>query len=249
MNKTRRFLLVSAASVLLGLSARAQTPGRPVVVNNAADTGSNAAAKKITGIVRQPDGQPAAGLAVQMVGVLAPGRSRSRRMLMANLNWHGTSANSDKTTPPPASWRGTPNTIWPWRRTLMKTLARWTSKLAPGMTLAGRAESGGKLVTNATATLIFWTGNSGPHLTGLNRATNAPGHFEIPAFRPDGNNGVLVSARGYGQESLFDVAASAEAGIELDPFELKVANLTLAGQVLNADDKPVAGAAHVVERR
>ena len=34
-------------------------------------------------------------------------------------------------------------------------------KLAPGLTLAGRAECDGKPLTNATAALVFWTGRSG----------------------------------------------------------------------------------------
>jgi len=115
-------------------------------------------------------------------------------------------------------------------------------KLAPGLTLAGRAESDGKPVTNATAKLVFWTGRSGSWLDGLAR-TNTPGQFEIPALPPGRKYGVVVSAPGYGQKQIYDVAASADAiRQELDPFELKLANLKLAGQVLDADDKPVAGA-------
>jgi protocatechuate 3,4-dioxygenase beta subunit len=114
-------------------------------------------------------------------------------------------------------------------------------KLAPGLTLAGRAECDGKPVTNPTASVIFWTGRSGMWLTGLSRGTNTPGCFEIPAMPPGRKYGVVVSAPGYGQKSINDVAASADAGrMELDPVELKLANLKLAGQVLDADDKPVS---------
>ena len=72
--------------------------------------------------------------------------------------------------------------------------------------------------------------------------TNTPGRFEIPALPPGRKYGLVVSAPGFGQKTLNDVNASAEAGrMDLDPFELKPANLKLAGQVLDANDKPVAG--------
>ena len=53
----------------------------------------------------------------------------------------------------------------------------------------------------------------------------------------------MVSAPGYGQRAIYDLGtASADAGrMELDVFDLKPANLKLAGQVLDMDDKPVAG--------
>ena len=114
-------------------------------------------------------------------------------------------------------------------------------KLAPGLTLAGRAECDGKPVTNATAALVFWTGRSGMWLQGLAR-TNTPGQFEIPALPPGRRYGVIVSAPGYGQKQLYNFDVSADAGRqELDPVELKLANLKLAGQVLDADNNPVAG--------
>ncbi len=117
-------------------------------------------------------------------------------------------------------------------------------KLEPGLTVAGRVESDGKPVTNAAVALIFWTGNSGMHLTGLTRTTNTPGRFEIPALPTGRKYGITVSAPGYGQRAMYDVgAASAEAGrMELETFDLKPANLKLAGQVVDLDDKPVAGA-------
>ena len=115
-------------------------------------------------------------------------------------------------------------------------------KLAPGLTLAGRAESDGKPVTNATASLVFWAGRSGSWLQGLAR-TNTPGQYEIPALPPGRKYGVVVSAPGYGQRQMQNLDVSADAGRqELDPVELKPANLKLACQVLDPDDKPVAGA-------
>ena len=135
----------------------------------------------------------------------------------------------------------TRNIIWPQPRTLTRTPANLDLKLAPGLTLVGRAEADGKPITNATAALVFWTGRSGMWLKGLAR-TNTAGQYEIPALPPGRRYGVIVSAPGYGQRQMNNLDISADAGRqELDPVELKPANLKLAGQVLDADDKPVAG--------
>jgi protocatechuate 3,4-dioxygenase beta subunit len=76
----------------------------------------------------------------------------------------------------------------------------------------------------------------------LIRDTKTPGWLEIPALPTGRKYGVLVSAPGYGQKQNYNAVAEAEAGrMELDPFELKPANLKLAGQVLDDEDKPVAG--------
>ena len=73
--------------------------------------------------------------------------------------------------------------------------------------------------------------------------TPTPGSFEIPAvppgtkirrhrFRAGLRTKAIVRCRGFRRCR----------SQELDPLELKPANLKLAGQVLDADDKPVAGA-------
>src|SRR5208283_2949322 len=88
--------------------------------------------------------------------------------------------------------------------------------------------------------LVFWAGRSGMWLQGLAR-TNTPGQYEIPALPPGRKYGVIVSAPGYGQRQLQNLDIFADAiRQELDTVELKLANLKLAGQVLDADDKPVA---------
>src|SRR5208283_45590 len=98
----------------------------------------------------------------------------------------------------------------------------------------------GKPLTNATAQIVFWIGHRGMWLQGLAR-TNTPGQYEIPALPPGRKYGVTVSAPGYGQRQNNNLEIFTEAGRqELDTVELKPANLKLAGQVLDADDKPVA---------
>jgi protocatechuate 3,4-dioxygenase beta subunit len=202
-----------------------------------------AAPKKITGIVRQPDGKPAAGASVQLVG----GNQPPGENLQTDANgkfevqWNRRQFGGQNDSTACILVRDVEHNLAV-AQDLDEDTTNLDLKLAPGLTLAGRAECDGKPVTNATARLVFWTGRSGAWLDGLAQ-TNTPGQFEIPALPPGRKYGVVVSAPGYGQKQNHNLEISSEAGRqELDPVELKLANLKLAGQVLDADDKPVAGA-------
>lgn len=201
-----------------------------------------AAPKTLSGIVRQLDGQPAPGLPVSLVGAFGPNAAGVKTDADGKfkLEWNQRQFGPNNTSACVLVRDAQHNLAV--AQDIDDDTGPLDLKLAPALTLAGQAESDGKPVTNATATLIFWTGRNGRHLNGLSR-TGAPGHFEIPAIPPGRKYGLLVSAPGYGQKSMSDVAPSAEAGrLDLDPFELKLASLKLAGQVLDDDDKPVAGA-------
>ena len=200
-----------------------------------------AAPQKITGIVRQPDGQPAAGLPVRIVGSYGPNAADVKTDAGGKfeLEWSQRQFGQGDMTVCLLVQDAEHNLAV--AQDIDEETGPLDLKLAPGLTLAGRAESDGKPLTNATARLVFWTGRSGTWLDGLAR-TNTPGQFEIPALPPGRKYGVVVSAPGYGQKQIYDVGASADAiRQELDPVELRLANLKLAGQVLDADDKPVAG--------
>ena len=157
-----------------------------------------AAPKKITGIVRQPDGQPAAGLLVRMVGGYGPnaGEVKTDADGKFELEWNQRQFGQNDTTACILVRDAEHNLAV--AQDIDEDTGPLDLKLAPGLTLAGRAESDGKPVTNATATLVFWTGRSGMWLDGLAR-TNTPGRFEIPALPPGRKYGVVVSAPGYGQ--------------------------------------------------
>jgi protocatechuate 3,4-dioxygenase beta subunit len=200
-----------------------------------------AAPQKITGIIRQPDGQPAAGLPVRIVGGFGPGDAEVKTDAGGKfeLEWNQRRFGQNDTTAC-ILVRDVEHNLAV-AQDIDEDTGPLDLKLAPGLTLAGRAESDGKPVTNATASLVFWTGRSGSWLQGLAR-TNTPGQYEIPALPPGRKYGVIVSAPGYGQRQMQNLDISADAiRQELDPMELKPANLKLAGQVLDADDKPVAG--------
>jgi len=116
-------------------------------------------------------------------------------------------------------------------------------RLEPGLTLAGRVtDAEGKPITNAEATLTFWTRNMGMSFGSAAKA-DAQGQFEIKALPPGRHYGVNVTAKGFGQDSKNLEAGDATTNrVELGSFELARANLRIAGVVVDADDKPVSGA-------
>jgi protocatechuate 3,4-dioxygenase beta subunit len=196
---------------------------------------------KISGVVHLPDGQPAAGASVQLVG----GNGPRGDILQTDANgkfeveWNPRQFGGQNDSTACILVRDAEHNLAVAQDPDEDT-TNLDLKLAPGLTLVGRAESDGKPLTNATAQLVFWTGRSGMWLQGLAR-TNTPGQYEIPALPPGRKYGVIVSAPGYGQKQNHNLEIFTEAGRqELDTVELKLANLELAGQVLDADDKPVA---------
>jgi len=197
---------------------------------------------RLAGVVRQPDGQAAAGLTVQLVGGFVPGETGSKTDAEGRF----------EVTWSPQQFGGGDRTVCVLIRDPERNLAAAQDvdegsgplelRLEPALTLVGRAECEGQPVTNATAALVFWTGNRGMHLPGLDTPASRPGQFEIRALPPGRRYGLYVSAPGYGRQTLQTIAAAQAERVELDPVELKLANLELSGQVLDADDQPVAGA-------
>lgn len=201
-----------------------------------------AEAAKVRGVVRGPDGQPAAGLEVRIVGGYSSGSGGVKTDAEGKfaMDWN------------PRQFGRSDMTYCVLVRDPARNLAvaedleedggPMDLRLAPAMSIVGRAECGGKALTNATAALVFWSGNSGMHLQGFCINTNQVGQFEIPALPLGRRYGLNVSAPGYGQVYINTVESDEAKRVELDTVELKPANLKLAGQVLDADDKPVPGA-------
>ncbi|MBI5384335.1 MAG: carboxypeptidase regulatory-like domain-containing protein [Verrucomicrobia bacterium] len=195
---------------------------------------------KLSGVVRRPDGQPATNLPVRIIGDYSSSEG-------------ATTTDADgkfETEWNPQRYGSSGRTFCLLIRDAERNLAVAQDvdedtgpldlKLSPGLTIAGRAECDGKPLTNTSAALVFWTGNSGMHLNGLSTGTNVPGRFEIPALPLDRRYGLYVSAPGYGTKYVSEVDSSEARRVEIDLVELAPANLKLAGQVLDQDEKPVA---------
>lgn len=118
-----------------------------------------------------------------------------------------------------------------------------TLRLGPALTLAGRVTTtASQPITNATVQLMLRTERIGASL-GTPVNADATGRFEITGLPPGRRYDVTVQARDYGTETTqVEAAETNRLRIELEPIQLPEANLPLAGVVLDADDKPAAGA-------
>jgi protocatechuate 3,4-dioxygenase beta subunit len=199
-----------------------------------------AAPLTIKGVVRRPDGQLASGLPVRIVGGYGiEGDIETDSGGRFEMAWDPQRFGGGGDRTPCLFISDTVNNLAA-AQDIDEDTGALDLRLEPGLTIVGSAVSpDGQKLTNATGTLVFWTGNSGMHLNDLAR-TNVSGRFEITGLPPGRRYGLYVSAPGYGQK--YVSAVESEAGrTEIEPVELKPAILKLAGQVLDQDDKPVAG--------
>ena len=197
---------------------------------------------KVAGVVHLPDGKPASALAFQVVGDFASSDKKRQTDAEGRFSFQldpGRYGRSDATFC--LLVRDTVRNLAV-AHELEEGSGPLDLRLEPALTLVGNAVCDGKPVAGATAALVFWSGNSGQHLTGFCVGTNTPGHFEIPALPPGRRYGFYVSAPGHGQKYVNVTETADAARVEIDPVELKPANLKCAGQVVDADDKPVLNA-------
>ena len=207
-----------------------------------AQVGDEPSGGKIAGVAHQPDGKPAASLSVWLVGDFSQ-KGPVKTDAQGRFEFRASSPRM----------RGGDNALCVLARDTERLLAAAQDvedaadeinlQLAPAITFAGRAVCEGAVVTNATAAVIFWCGNRGFHLRDFTAGTNVPGNFEIQALPTGRRYGVVVSAPGHGQQSLYQPEDAGEPGRrELQAVELKPARLKLAGTVVDEDDKPIADA-------
>jgi hypothetical protein len=112
-------------------------------------------------------------------------------------------------------------------------------RLEPGLVVTGSVEdTEGKPITNATAQLQLWSGNMATSLDNRQASVDAHGRFRVTALPPARRYYCSVTAKGYGSANC-QVEETDTNWIALDPMVLKLANQKVAGQVLDADDKPV----------
>ena len=195
---------------------------------------------KISGVVHQPNGQLAAGVMVRIMEGFLSGKTQTKTDTNGRfvLEWEPKRFGQMEITPCLLVQDGEKNLAV--AQDIDESSGPVELKLEEGLTIVGRVESEGKPVANVNASLIFWSGRTGMSLPGLGRSTNSPGHFEIVALPKGRKYGLSVTAPGYGTKRI-DSFDSAAARVELDTVELRPANKKLAGKVVDADDKPVAG--------
>jgi Carboxypeptidase regulatory-like domain len=116
-------------------------------------------------------------------------------------------------------------------------------RLEPGLVAGGRVENEkGTPLTNGTVRLYFWLGNSGSQLEDKPIRTDAQGHFEVSCLPRGHKYSLDATAKGYGSANR-SIQEDAETNrVEVETCVLKVADHKLAGEVVDADDKPAVRA-------
>jgi len=117
--------------------------------------------------------------------------------------------------------------------------------LQTALTISGSVlDSAGAPVKNATIGVILWSGNRGASFGQQQPAkVDAQGAFSFSNFVQNQRYTLNVTATGYGSaNSQLAADDTAAPSVQLPPITLKLANLKLEGQVVDADDKPVPGA-------
>jgi hypothetical protein len=116
-------------------------------------------------------------------------------------------------------------------------------RLEPGLVVAGRVEDvNGTPLSNATVRVYLWSGNSGSQFDNKPIRTDARGHFEITAMPLGRKYSLYATAKGYGSANQSIQENTDTNRVELEPCVLKVADRKLAGEVVDADEKPVVRA-------
>jgi hypothetical protein len=198
----------------------------------------------ITGVVLDPQRQPAAALEVMLFGgYFGPGAARTTTDDQGrySITWD------------PRRFSGIDHTVCLIVRDPARNLAiardiddetrELDLHLEPGLTLAGRIETiDGTPLPDAVITLFLWSGNMGTTF-GEPNPSDAAGRFEMSALPHDRRYSLSATAAGYGSANQqVDGETNESNRVELEPFILRVADLPLAGQLLDADDQPVVGA-------
>lgn len=114
-------------------------------------------------------------------------------------------------------------------------------RLEPGLVVAGRVEDGnGRPLTNATVQVHLMAGNTGSQFDEKPIHADAQGRFEISTLPPGRHYLLWVNAKGYGSANLNINESGDTNRVELEPCVLKVADRKLAGEVVDAEEKPAA---------
>lgn len=118
-------------------------------------------------------------------------------------------------------------------------------KLQPGLVLAGKVlNHEGKPLADARLRVELRVSNWGAILPrGDEERTAQDGTFELKAIPPGRQYGVTAFAEGYGKHEVqVDALNAKDDRMALGDFKLPLADLTVSGVVVDANNQPVAGA-------
>ncbi|MGA2865526.1 MAG: carboxypeptidase regulatory-like domain-containing protein [Verrucomicrobiota bacterium] len=200
-----------------------------------------ASATKLTGTLLDPDGKPAPNVAVASFPFSQSEKhtdAQGRFTLMLNPSQFGGLQDARRILIARDLKRNLAAAL-----ELEEDATNVTLRLEPGLTLAGLiTDANGKPITNAQAALTFRTERMSFSFGSPTQA-DAQGRFEIKALPPARAYGVSASAKGFGQDSHnLEAPEPSTRRVELDPFQLPLADQRIAGVVVDADDRPVPGA-------
>jgi protocatechuate 3,4-dioxygenase beta subunit len=117
-------------------------------------------------------------------------------------------------------------------------------KLRPAGSITGIVlDEAGKPVPGARLRVTLWVSNWGSSLGRQQLLAGPDGRFEITALPPERKYTVTATADGYGkQETRVDGSDFKDNRHDAGELRLPLANLSITGVVVDANDKPVAGA-------
>lgn len=117
-------------------------------------------------------------------------------------------------------------------------------KLKPGVIFTGKVvDPEGKAIEGATITVNMREGRWGSPIGRDGDKTNSAGSFEVRAIPTEHRYNVYARAEGYGEKIVEAHADNAlDNQLDVGKLTLALANLSVSGVVVDADDKPVADA-------
>ncbi|MBN2182383.1 MAG: carboxypeptidase regulatory-like domain-containing protein [Sedimentisphaerales bacterium] len=117
-------------------------------------------------------------------------------------------------------------------------------KMTPGVVCTGRiVDVNDKPIENTKVYLTFWSTNYGTSMAQQDNKTDSQGRYEIKAVPHHPKYSVTADAEGYGQDYVRISTEDAENNrYEVKDIALALANLSIAGVVVDIDDKPIENA-------
>jgi len=202
-----------------------------------------APAPKVAGLIRDPSGAAAAGVRVSVFPNWGNegGEIKTDAQGHYELAWDPQRYGGSDRSHCLMAWD--PNRNLATAQELEEGTTKLDLRLEPGLTLVGRVEDGnGKALSKASVRTVFWVGNSGWQFPDKPTRTDARGRFEVAGLPSGRRFSLNATAKGYGSASRNIPEESETNRVEVETCVLMIADRKLAGEVIDADEKPAARA-------